>query len=110
MDTIFVQTVWQIMEALREANQLEVALSKSLDILRDVTKSEEGVIWMLDDQSGRIIAVSSVGPTDYTGVSVGTSDGAIGRVVSEGHTEVLEKDADLGYALDGTENISIENP
>ena len=109
MDTIFVQTVWRIMEELREANQLETALSGSLDILKDVTESEEGVIWMLDDQSERIIAVSSSGATDYTGISVGLGDGIIGRVVREGASQLVESEFDFGYTLDGSDDVEIRN-
>ena len=109
MDTIFVQTVWRIMEELREANQLETALSGSLDILKDVTESEEGVIWMLDDQSERIIAVSSSGATYYTGISVGLGDGIIGKVVREGASQLVESEFDFGYTLDGSDDVEIRN-
>ena len=109
MDTIFVQTVWRIMEELRDANQLETALAGSLDILKDVTKAEEGVIWMLDDQSERIIAVSSAGPTDYTGMSVALGEGIIGDVVKSGATKVCGKGETFGYVFDGTDELSVEN-
>ena len=109
MDTIFVQTVWQIMEELREANQLETALSGSLDILKDVTESVEGVIWMLDDQSERIIAVTSSGATDYTGISVALGEGVIGEVVKSGKSKLVDGDADFGYTLDGAESVDLKN-
>ena len=109
MATIFVQTIWRIMEELREANQLETALAGSLEVLRDVTKAEEGAIWMLDDQSERIIAVSSSGPTDYTGVSVALGEGAIGEVVKSGSKKLIEKEFELGYTLEASENIEIKN-
>ncbi len=32
MDTLHVQTLWRVMEELRDANQLEDALSRSLDL------------------------------------------------------------------------------
>lgn len=50
MDTTYVQTLWQIMEELHNADQLEKALSSSLDILRQVTDSNKGSIWMFDSQ------------------------------------------------------------
>ena len=109
MDTIFVQTVWQIMEELRDANQLETALSKSLDILKDVTNSEEGVIWMHDDQSGRIIAVSSSGAMDYSGLSVALGQGVIGEVVRDGVKKILTGAADFGYTLEASEERTIEH-
>ena len=109
MDTIFVQTIWQIMEELRDANQLDTALSKSLDILKEVTGSEAGVIWMLDDQSERIIAVSSSGPMDYTGLSVALGQGIIGEVVKDGEKKALSGDADFGYTLEASEETEIRN-
>ena len=51
MDSLHVQTLWQVMEALRGANQLETALSGCLDIFCKVTGSPKGTIWMRDDQS-----------------------------------------------------------
>lgn len=57
MDVMNVQTLWQIMEALRDANQLEDALGNSLDIFCGATKSDKGSIWMLDDASKRTVAV-----------------------------------------------------
>jgi hypothetical protein len=68
MDAIYVQTVWQIMEELRKANQLESALSGCLDILCKTTSSPKGTIWMMDDQSGRVVAVIASGTSDSTGV------------------------------------------
>ena len=39
MDGLYVQTLWQVMEELRDANQLETALSGCLDIFCKVTGS-----------------------------------------------------------------------
>ena len=55
MDKVFFQSIWQVMESLHNATQLEDALSGSLEILRGVTESNKGSIWMREDQSGRVI-------------------------------------------------------
>lgn len=99
MDTILTQTIWQIMEELRDANQLEKALSGALDILRNAVGCEEGAIWMIDDQSGRLIAVMSAGQTDYTGISVRTGEGIIGKVTDSGEPLIINDLAAYGEHL-----------
>ncbi len=89
MDTILAQTIWQVMEELQKANQLETALSGALDILRNAVGCEEGYIWMMDDQSGRLIAIMSSGQTDYTGMSVRAGESIIGRVTDSGEPEII---------------------
>ena len=52
------------MESLRDADILESALSSSLEILQKSIGCEDGAIWMMDDQSESIIAVSCCGPNN----------------------------------------------
>ena len=105
MDTILTQTIWQIMEELRDANQLEKALSGTLDILRNAVGCEEGAIWMTDDQSGRLIAVMSAGQTDYTGISVRTGEGIIGKVTDSGEPLIINDLAAYGEYLAGEDSL-----
>jgi len=103
---MFTRTIWQIMEELRDANQLETALSAALDILRNATGCEEGVIWMMDDQSGRLIAVMSSGETDYTGMSVAEGEGIVGTVAKTGEAQIINDAVSRGIVLadvDGAE-------
>ena len=111
MDTIFVQTVWQIMEELRDASQLEDALSRSLEILKKTFDCEGGIIWMLDDKTKRIIAVTSSGEMDFTGFSVGIGRGAIGETVGTGESQALYSDviARLGINFDVGSEPDIRN-
>ena len=90
MDTTQVQTLWKIMEELREANQLEQALSSCLDILCAATGSPKGTIWMLDDQSNRTVAITVSGTADATGESAGPGEGLVGKVVESGQTQMLK--------------------
>lgn len=101
MDNIFVQTVWQIMEELRDANQLEEALSTCLDTLRKTMKCEEGSIWMLDDQSGRIISVIASGEAARTGVSVALGEALIGQVTESGEHQVYTSVEQMGVNISG---------
>lgn len=87
MEKLYVQTLWQIMEELRGANQLESALSGCLDILCEATGSPKGTIWMHDEQSGSTIALIVHGTSDATGESAGPEEGLVGRVTASGETE-----------------------
>lgn len=82
MELMNVQTLWLIMEALRDANQLEDALSKSLEIFCDATKSDKGTIWMLDDASGRTVAVMAHGTSAAVGESASSGEGVVGEVIA----------------------------
>lgn len=88
MDTLHVQILWQVMDQLRDANQLEEALSRCLDLFCRGTLSNKGSIWMLDEQSGRTIATNVYGTYDATGESAGKGEGLVGRVVETGETEI----------------------
>ena len=88
MDTVYVQTMWQVMEELRDANQLESALSGCLDILCKATGSPKGTIWMYDEQSGSTIALIVHGTSDATGESAGQGEGLVGSVTASGETEI----------------------
>lgn len=88
MDTLHAQILWQVMDQLRDANQLEEALSRCLDLFCNNTKSNKGSIWMLDEQSGRTIATNVFGTEDATGESAGPGEGLAGRVVESGVSEV----------------------
>lgn len=88
MNTLHAQILWQVMDQLHDANQLEEALSRCLDLFCRGTGSTKGSIWMLDEQSGRTIATNVYGTYDATGESAGPDEGLAGRVVASGVTEI----------------------
>jgi len=88
MDTLHAQILWQVMDQLHDANQLEEALSRCLDLFCRGTQSTKGSIWMLDEQSGRTIATNVYGTEDATGESAGPGEGLAGRVVASGKAEM----------------------
>ena len=44
---------------------------------------EEGAVWMLDEQSGNLVAVSSAGPVNYCGMSANAAQGVLGKALRE---------------------------
>lgn len=80
MDNTHIQTLWQVMERLRKATQLEAALSGCLDIVREATGSKKGSIWMLEDMSGRYISLLNSGTFDSIGESAALGEGIVGEV------------------------------
>lgn len=109
MATNNVQTLWLIMEQLREANQLEDALSVSLDLLREATDSNKGSIWMMDDQSGRLIAMMTSGTYDATGESAAPGEGLVGEVAETGETRMLKASEVKGIKLAGPDSTEISD-
>lgn len=82
------------MDTLHDADQLEEALSRSLDLFSRGSESNKGSIWMLDEKSKRTIATNVYGTYDATGESAGMGEGLVGRVIETGKTE-LHKAADV---------------
>lgn len=107
MDTLHAQLLWQVMDKLRDANQLEEALSRCLDLFCDSTGSTKGSIWMLDEQSGRTIATNVHGTEDATGESAGQGEGLAGRVVESGMTEMHEASEVLNMKLAGADSPAL---
>ena len=107
MDSVHVQTLWQIMEQLRDSDQLESALSGSLDILCEATGSPKGSIWMKDDQTGSLIAVTTAGTTDATGESSRNGEGLIGEVSAKGETVIMSAGEVQNIRLAGVDSPAV---
>lgn len=107
MDRLHVQTLWQIMDLLHDANQLEDALSRSLALFCEKTGSPKGSIWMYDEQSKRTIAIIVHGTEDATGESAGMGEGIVGRVVSSGEIEMLSAAEVQDMKLAGADSPTI---
>ena len=107
MDTLHVQLLWQVMEQLRDANQLEEALSRCLDLFCRGTGSTKGSIWMLDEQSGRTIATNVYDTYDATGESAGAGEGLAGRVVESGETEIHKASEVQNMKLAGVDSPAL---
>ena len=86
--TLHAQILWLVMDQLHDANQLEEALSRCLDLFCRGTESPKGSIWMLDEQSGRTIATNVYGTDAAAGESAGPGEGLVGSVVRSGNTVI----------------------
>lgn len=107
MDALHAQLLWQVMEQLRDANQLEEALSRCLDLFCRGTGSTKGSIWMLDEQSGRTIATNVYDTYDATGESAGAGEGLAGRVVESGETEIHKASEVQNMKLAGVDSPAL---
>ena len=90
MNTHAMQTIWKITEVLQQAEQLEAALSESLDLITEEVGCEEGSVWMLHKKDGRVYAMLNVGKTDITGYSVALGEGIAGTVTQTGKSELVK--------------------
>jgi ABC-type lipoprotein export system ATPase subunit len=95
------------MDQLHDANQLEEALSRCLDLFCRGTGSTKGSIWMLDEQSGRTIATNVYGTYDATGESAGPDEGLAGRVVASGVTEIHKASEVQNMKLAGVDSPAL---
>ena len=66
----FTKATWQIMEQLLEVDNLEDALSGSLETIVRTLNSEAGAIWMLDPKTDRLSPMFHIGPADISNITV----------------------------------------
>ena len=97
----FTRATWQIMEQLLEVDNLEEALSGSLEIIVRTLDSEAGAIWMLDPKTDRISPVFHIGPADLSNISIENGIGIEGVVTKTGKPLVVT-DAASDPRFDGT--------
>ena len=100
-DMRFSNATWKIMEQLLEVDNIDDALSGSLDIIIKELNSEQGAIWLLDEEAGQLMPMFHVGPADMSGLSIESGMGIEGMVTESGKS-VIVKDAEQYSGLDGT--------
>lgn len=97
----FAKATWQIMEQLLEVDNLEDALSGSLEIIVKTLNSEAGAIWFLDGKTDRLSPLFHIGPADISNISVENGLGIEGIVTKTGKSVIVE-DASVDPRFDGT--------
>ena len=96
----FKRVTFQLMEQLLEVNNLEEALSGSLEIIVRELDSEAGAIWLLDKKTNRLAPVFHIGPTDISNISIENGIGIEGLVTKTGKS-MLVSDAATDMRFDG---------
>ena len=91
-DVKYKKALWRIMESLLEIDEIEEALSSSLEIILDVMDSEAGAIWMLDEKKNILHPVFHMGPIDLSNIYVENGVGIEG-VVTSSEKSMLISDA-----------------
>ena len=82
----FAKASWAIMAQLLKVDNLEEALSGSLEIIVKTLNSEAGAIWLLDPKTDRLSPVFHIGPADISNISVENGLGIEGIVTSTSST------------------------
>ncbi len=86
----FTKATWQIMEQLLEVDNLDDALSGSLEIIVNTLNSEAGAIWLLDAKTERLTPMFHIGPADISNISVENGLGIEGVVTKTGKSIMIE--------------------
>ncbi len=97
----FAKATWQIMEQLLEVDNLDDALSGSLEIIVNTLNSEAGAIWLLDPKTDRLSPLFHIGPADVSNITVENGLGIEGLVTKTGKS-VMVTDAAADPRFDGT--------
>lgn len=97
----FARASWAIMAQLLKVDNLEEALSGSLEIIVKTLNSEAGAIWLLDKKTDRLSPVFHIGPADISNISVENGLGIEGIVTQTGKSVFVE-DAATDTRFDGT--------
>jgi len=97
----FMKATWRIMEQLLEVENLDDALSGSLEIIVETLNSEAGAIWLLDPKTDRLSPTFHIGPADVSGLSVENGIGIEGVVTKTGKSVIIE-DAMNDARFDGS--------
>ena len=97
----FAKATWQIMEQLLEVDNLEDALSKSLETIVSTLNSEAGAIWLLDQKTDRLSPLFHIGPADISNITVENGLGIAGVVTKTGKS-IIVADAFNDPRFDGS--------
>ena len=85
----FAKATWAIMEQLLEVDNLEEALSGSLEIIVNTLNSEAGAIWYLDQKTNRLYPLFHIGPVDISNFSIENGIGLEGVVTKTGESIIV---------------------
>ena len=78
--------IYRVMMSLLDVEQLDEALSGTLDIILESLSCELGAVWLLDEEYGMLKCVISAGEFDLTEISVENGIGAEGIATLTGQS------------------------
>ena len=78
--------IYRVMMSLLDVEQLDEALSGTMDIILESLSCELGAVWLLDEESGMLKCVISAGEVDLTEISVENGIGAEGIATLTGQS------------------------
>jgi ABC-type antimicrobial peptide transport system, ATPase component len=85
----YTKATWRIMEQLLEEDDIESALSGSLETVVETLNSEAGAIWLLDKKTNTLSPMFHMGPADISGISVENGLGVEGTVTKTGEPVIV---------------------
>ena len=85
-----IKAMWQIMDELKNANQLDSVLQSGLEILCDTLPCLEACMWIRNKEDERVYVVACKKDSDYTGFSVEEDKDIIAKVIKDGETIILD--------------------
>ena len=88
-DKRFIKATYEIMEQLLNVEDLDEALSQSLQTIVRTLDSKAGVIWYLDRKSDRLHSVFHIGPSDISNTSIENGIGIEGLVTKTGKSIMI---------------------
>ncbi len=100
-DKRFVKATYEIMEQLLNVEDLDEALSQSLQTIVRTLDSKAGVIWYLDRNSDRLHSVFHIGPSDISNTSIENGIGIEGVVTKTGKS-IMISDAETDPRFEPT--------
>ena len=104
------QSLWEFMENLHQTDQMEAALSESLDLIMEIAGCQTGSIWIRNPEDERIYAMVHAGKYDVSGFSVALGESMVGRVSASGKSEYVLDGAGDAYYLPTVEEAGEEPP
>jgi len=86
----YAKLTWDIMEQLLVVDNIEEALSGSLDIIIKALGCEAGALWLLDEQKKTLYPMFYSGTVDLEGISIENGVGIEGKVTKTGKSILIE--------------------
>ena len=84
------ETLLNLSQAFNSSMELDALLPRILDLTLEVTESEAGAVWLVDNGMVRCAVTAGPAAALLTGATVALGEGAVGEVVASGTTLVVE--------------------